>query len=53
VDNQILTGLESVQLDIANSDSIHNTFETDMQKKPAVKDLTRDALANTTGQDYG
>ncbi len=60
VDNLISAGLESVQLDIANSASIHNAFESIMQKTDgklyalfnnaafgiagAVEDLARDAL---------
>lgn len=60
VDDLISAGLESVQLDIANSASIQNAFETIMQKTDgklyalfnnaafgisgAVEDLTRDAL---------
>ena len=60
VDDLITEGLESVQLDIANSASIQNAFETIMQKtngnlyalfnnaafgiSGAVEDLARDAL---------
>jgi NAD(P)-dependent dehydrogenase (short-subunit alcohol dehydrogenase family) len=60
VESLIAEGLESIQLDIANSASIQNAFETVMQKTDgklyalfnnaafgisgAVEDLTRDAL---------